>query len=192
MRSRLLYLGLVACGALVGAAAMAALLNWSMLSVDYKMPVVELAQLAATVVLAIYIPLALERALDSHRGIRSLLVADVESLAAVVRRVNETMSSCAKSNVTTESDRMTVRTSFMTANLRLSALSTRLRTSCGNDCASQVELLRHSYEKYYRAVTEGALYTTQVVDWGLWRRQELPFAAFETAKTSLEHYLTAR
>jgi hypothetical protein len=176
---------MLVAAALVGAVLLSLAVLWAHLTIDSRVPIVDLAQLAATVFLAFYIPLALERYRDRVRSTRDLLIEDVTRFMLPVRAINEVMTACTHAAQTTERDRMRIRTAFLTANRKLGPLEQRIRAAGSHSCMEPLKELRAAYDGYWKAVTGGSLYGSGQVDWDLWRTQEFAFGALEHAVSGL-------
>jgi hypothetical protein len=166
------------------------LLLWGGFEVDRRMPIVDLAQLAATLFLALYIPFAVDRYRDRTRSVRALLIDDVKAFMTVVQAINAVMTACTNANVTTPQDMMRIRTRFLTANVRIGRLEKRLLDVFSKRCRSHFDPFKSAYLSYWDAVTGGALYGGAPIDWDLWRKQEFAFASLEHAAAELVRYLS--
>jgi hypothetical protein len=189
VRNQLLRLGWFISGALSGAVLMIVLFVRYKLEIDATLPVIDLAQLAATMFLALYIPLALERLRDQQQYARNLLINHVLDLVAGVRAVNEVLRECASRAETHDRDRMQVRTRFLTSNAKMGRLEKRIGEAC-SDCTEPLRAFRAAYDKYYDAVTGGSLYGQGMVTWDFWRNQEFAFIHFENSATDLSRFLS--
>jgi len=188
---RYILAGWFTAGILVGAVLMAVVTFWGGFTIDKKMPIVDLAQLAATLLLALYIPFAIDAYRDRARTVRTLLTDDVNSFLAVVRDINRVMTNCTNAGKTTPQDVMRIRTGFLTGNVKLGRVETRLFDVCKDRCKDSYYPFKDAYTRYWKAVTDGALYSGGVqIDWDLWRKQELPFASLEHAAAGLLRYLS--
>lgn len=181
----LVIAGWFIAGCLAGAVLLAFAETWSSLWIDTKIPILDLAQLAATVALALYIPLALENYRDKERSARTLLSDGVAEFMSVVRSINGVVTQCTHSKTTTPQDVMKIRTGFITANLKLGRLEQRIIGECPKRCAAPLAAFKNGYDAFWRAVTGGALYGGTPVDWNMWRRQELAFASLEHSSLDL-------
>lgn len=177
-------------GAAFGAVIMACLLHWSKLVVIYTAPVLDLAQLAATLFLAFYIPMALETQRDNWRSVRGLFVDQSKLILEVVRTINATVTRCAHSGETAPDDLMVIRTRFQTADGKVASFQARVKAGCSEKCVEPLNAFRRAYNNYYRAVTGGSLYGGKPVDYDLWRKQEAAFLVFENSVLDLIHTIT--
>ena len=177
-------------GMLVGAVLLSLLLRWGGFTIDTKLPIVELAQLAAIVFLALYIPFAIESYIDRARSVRGLLVDDVRAFMSIVQGVNAVLTACTNAGVTTAQDLMRIRTGFLSGNVKLGRLEKRLFDTCGERCRPSFFPFKEAYIRYWHTVTGGSLYGGGRVDWDLWRRQEFAFTSLEHEAAALVRYLT--
>jgi hypothetical protein len=186
-----LAVGYFVTGIVVGAVLLAVLVLWGDFSVDRRMPIVDLGQLAATLFLALYIPFAVDRYRDRARSVRALLLDDVRSFMTIVGDVNKVMTSCSNSSKTMPQDLMRIRSGFLSANVKIARLEGRLVNACGKGCRPSLDPFKQAYLKYWDAVTSGSLYGGTPIDWDLWRKQEFAYASLEHAAAELLRYLTA-
>jgi hypothetical protein len=192
MIRRFIALGWFIAGALTGATLVPVLVFWVDLSFDLKVPIVGLAQLAATLFLALYIPLALDNYRDRLRSVRAMLIDEVTGLMSVVRSINSVLTGCAQAEVTTQQDLMKVKTAFLTANVKIVRLDGRVKSEYAGSCYKPLNDFRRSYEGYWHAVTDGALYAGTAVDWRLWRKQEFAFDVMDQSASDLARYLRTK
>jgi hypothetical protein len=170
---------------------MAVVMSSGGFTIERKMPIVELAQLAATLLLAVYIPFAIDTYRDRARSVRTLLMDDVNNFMLTVRGINGVMTDCTNRRKTTEQDVMRIRTGFLSGNLKLGRLEKRLFDVCADACKDSYYPFKDAYTCYWKAVTDGPLYSGGLqIDWDLWRKQELPFASLEHSAAGLLRYLS--
>jgi hypothetical protein len=183
------YFGLFLAGVLAGAALLPIIVLWSFIPIELTLPIIDIAQLAATVFLAFYIPLALQKYLERRRYVRELLVDHVRNLVAGVGMVNQVIRDCASNGKTDEADRMRVRTGLLTANLKMGPLEKRIRNDCGDECTASLKAFRSAYDRYYDTVSGGDLYGHGNITWELWRSQAFAFNRLEETATDLVQFL---
>jgi hypothetical protein len=188
LKYRYVLAGWFCAGMLVGALGLA-LMTTSGFTIEKKMPIVDLAQLAATLLLAIYIPFAIDTFRDRAKSVRALLIDDVNNFVAVVRSVNSVLTSCTNSDTTTPQDVMRIRTGFLSGNVKLGRLEKRLFDVCQERCKDSYYPFKDAYTSYWKAVTDGNLYSGGKIDWNLWRKQEFPFATLEHRAAELLRFL---
>jgi hypothetical protein len=184
-------IGFVLTGILVGVVLLSVLVLWRHFEVDTRMPIVDLAQLGATLFLALYIPFAVDRYRDRARSVRALLIDDVRAFMALVQSINKVMTACTSNGKTTDQDVMRIRTGFLSANLKIGRLEKRVVDTCSKRCRTSFDPFKASYFKYWKVVTGGSLYGGAPVTWELWRSQELAFASLEHSAAQLVRYLSA-
>jgi len=182
-------LGWVLAGVVIGLALTPLLVFWFDVDFDLKLPVVGLAQLAATIFLALYIPLAIEGYRDRLRSSKSMLLDEISGFMAVVRSINTTATACAQAGATTKQDLMKIRSGFITGNIRFARLTKQFTDQHSESCAAPLAAFRNAYEDYWKALTGGALYAGVPVDWALWRRQEFALSSLELAASALTKFL---
>lgn len=192
MNQRWITLGWILAGVIIGVVLTPLMVFWRDVSFDLKLSVVGLAQLAATIFLALYIPLAIERYRDRLRSTKSMLLDEIAGFMTVARSINAGLTAAAQAGTTTQQDLMKIRTGFMTANARLARLDQQFTKEHPKSCTRPLAVFRGAYENYWKAVTGGALYAGSAVDWKLWRQQEFAFSSMELAASELTRFLNTR
>jgi hypothetical protein len=178
-----------AAGIVCGGALYAWASAYHMIKLESTTKVVELAQLAATIFLALYIPLALETYRDRRKYAQEMLIDHIRSFVSGLESVNAYLRENANASPPADLNSMRVRTGFITANLKMARLQERLPIECGEGCRQYVDDLRTAYDRYYEAVTDGSLYGDGLVTWKLWKRQEFAFTSLQNAELDLIRFV---
>jgi hypothetical protein len=186
---RLLAAAWFIAGVPVGSALFAWFAAHDLVALENSVKIVDLAQLGATIFLALYIPLALETYRERRKYAQEMLIEHIRSLVSGLQVVNDYLRE--KAGITPPADPkcMRVRTGFRTANLKMASIQSRLPLECGNHCSQHLSEFRSAYDRYYESVTNGKLYGNGLVTWELWQRQEFAFIALRDAEIDLVRFV---
>jgi hypothetical protein len=189
LHKKLLYGGWFVAGIPIGASLFAWASARDHVTLEHGVKIVDLAQLGATIFLALYIPLALETFRDRRKYAQEMLIDHIRSLVAGLESVNVYLRENADVSSPADPGCMRVRTGFTTANLKMARLKERLPLDCGEGCRQYLEDFRTAYDRYYDAVTGGSLYGQGLVTWKLWQKQEFAFALLRDAEIDLIRFV---
>lgn len=184
---------LAAAWFIAGVPAGSALYAWlsasNHLVLENSVRIVDLAQLGATIFLALYIPLALETYRDRRKYAQDMLIDHIRSLVAGLQAINEYLRDNAGVTPSADPKCMRVRTGFRSANLRMASLQRRLPIDCGDQCTQSLREFRKAYDRYFVAVTGGNYYGKGVVSYSMWQYQEIIFVALRDAEIDLVRFI---
>jgi hypothetical protein len=176
-------------GVPIGSALYAWLTASDHLVLENSVKVVDLAQLGATIFLALYIPLALETYRDRRKYAQEMLIDHIRSLIAGLQVINHYLRDNAGVTPSVDPKCMRVRTGFRSANLRMASLQRRLPVDCGSQCTQSLLAFREAYDRYFVAVTGGNLYGKGLVTYTMWQYQEVVFVAMRDAEMDLVRFI---
>lgn len=120
-----------------------------------KIDVIQLATLVVTILLAIYIPIFLERNMHNKRSEKDVIIRKIEALQSTIRSVNKTVGECVQKQTVSTANSYQLINLFTTISNELDTIIT-LTEYCGiNKFKNDFEEIKACRSQYRKMVTGG-------------------------------------
>lgn len=127
--------------------------------IDWKkeVTIAEVANIALTIGLAVWIPYAINSKLDKHKDQKNEVVDDCKNTLSSIRQIKEKLSACYSAGVISPLDKDAVNLLFEDADNKLYNLDVYLEQLFGSNHGLYYNEIQNCYNNYWNFVTDSPL-----------------------------------
>ena len=157
--------------------------------IDNTINTLDFISLLVTIAIACFVPFLLKKAIDDNRGIKSLLIEEVEDLISLVEENHKIISDLySQETIVENKHREAVRDNFFDAELKVDSIRSQLEISYQSKKDFSQKIFDHVI-KYKQFLTDGKFVMSSYtkVDYDFYREEKNAFAGFQKALMSQIH-----
>jgi hypothetical protein len=157
--------------------------------IDRSINILEFISLLVTIVIAFAVPFLIKKAIDDKRGIKSLLIKEIEDLIYIIEKNHKIISDLYSENEPiTDSHRDRVREVFFDAELKIDSLKSHIGISYPSKISLSGGIFDHTI-KYKEFLTDGKFMISSYknIDYDFYREEKNQFSTFQKKVTECIH-----